>query len=52
MNDEGKEAMRRAWTEWHDDLSEDDMPDINPYFKEGFEACYIYFLSNNYEGEK
>lgn len=35
-----KTAMTDAWVDWHGDMDADDIPAVNPSFREGFEACH------------
>ena len=34
-----KTMMQLAWDNWHADMAPDDIPGINPSFKEGWERC-------------
>lgn len=39
MENNVREEMKKAWSKWHEDVSEADIPAINPLFQEGFEAA-------------
>ena len=34
------EKMKMAWDRWHEDINEEDRPNVNPRFQEGFEAAH------------
>lgn len=44
MNSVLRSIMVESWREWHGDLDEDDIPQVNISFEEGFSAACEYLL--------